>query len=63
VNWLENEERRKEHNLWILNQRIKELSYREGDIIHMTSSANELTYRPDGTYPSLPDYTSTRSLY
>jgi hypothetical protein len=47
LNWLENEIRRKEQYLWILNQKIKDMSYNEGRIIPMSNSTSELTYRPD----------------
>jgi hypothetical protein len=47
LSWLENEIRRKEQYLWILTEKIKELSYREGRIIPMSNTTRELTYRPD----------------
>jgi hypothetical protein len=53
----ENELRRKEHNLWVLNQRITEFSYREDGMIPMTKT-KELTYRAYNMYPSLPDDTN-----
>jgi hypothetical protein len=56
LNWLENEIRTKEQYLWILTEKIKELSYK-GRIIPMSDSTNELTYKAGYTYPSLPDYT------
>jgi hypothetical protein len=46
LNWLENEIRRKEQYLWILTEKIKELSYK-GRIIPMSNTTSELTYRPD----------------
>jgi hypothetical protein len=46
LNWLENEIRRKEQYLWILNQKIKDMSYK-GRIIPMSNTTSELTYRPD----------------
>jgi Flp pilus assembly CpaF family ATPase len=43
--WVENEIKMKENFLNSLDNRIREFSYREGDIIPMTnSSANELTH-------------------
>jgi uncharacterized protein YerC len=57
LNWLENEIERKEQYLWILNQKIKDMSYEGGRIIPMSNSTNESTYRADYTYRSLPDYT------
>ena len=47
--WLDNEIKKKEYHLRTLNNRMREFSYREGDIIPMTNSTNELTYRPDNT--------------
>ncbi len=41
--WLDNEIKKKEYHLRTLNNRIRELSYREWDIIPMTNTANELT--------------------
>jgi uncharacterized protein YerC len=46
LDWLENEIRRKEQYLWILTEKIKELSYK-GRIIPMSNTTSELTYRPD----------------
>jgi hypothetical protein len=46
LNWLENEIRRKQQYLWILTEKIKELSYK-GRIIPMSNTTSELTYRPD----------------
>ena len=56
LNWLENEIRRKEQYLWILTDKIKELSYK-GRIIPLSNRTNEPTYMADYTYPSLPNYT------
>jgi hypothetical protein len=60
--WLDNEIKKKEYHLRTVNNRIREFSYREGDIIPMTNSANEPTYRPDNTYPSFPDDTSIKPI-
>jgi len=60
--WLDNEIKKKEHHLRMLNNRIRELSCREGDIIPMTNTANELTYRPDNTYTPLPEDTSIKPI-
>ncbi len=63
LTWVENEIKKKEYHLRTLNSRIGKFSYREGDIIPMTnSSTNELTYRPDNMYPSLPDNTSVKPI-
>jgi hypothetical protein len=53
LNWLENEIKKKEYHLGGLDNRI-----REREVIPMTNSTNELTYRPDSMYPSLPEETS-----
>ena len=60
--WVENEIKMKENYLNSLDNRIREFSYREGDIIPMTNSTNELTYRPDNIYPPLPDDTSGKPI-
>jgi hypothetical protein len=59
LNWLENEIRRKEQYLWILTEKIKELSYK-GRIIPMSNSSNELTYRPD---PHIYNDPSVRPIF
>jgi hypothetical protein len=60
--WLDNEIKKKEYHLRTLNKRIREFSYREGDIIPMTNTANEPTYRPDNAYPSLPADTRIKPI-
>jgi hypothetical protein len=55
LNWLENEIKMKENYLNSLDYGIRE-------VIPMTNSANELTYRPDNMYPSLPDDTNIKSI-
>lgn len=53
--WLENQIKKKEYHLKVLDNRV-----REGSIIPMTNTTNELTYRADNLYPSLVG-TLTRS--
>jgi hypothetical protein len=53
VDWLENEIRKKEYNLSILDNRTRELTYRGDEIYPMNNSTRGLTYRTDNTYPSL----------
>jgi hypothetical protein len=60
--WVDNEIKKKEYHLRTLNNRIREFSYRTGDIIPMTNTTNELTYRPDNIYPPLPDDTSIKPI-
>jgi hypothetical protein len=60
--WLDKEIRKKEYHLRTLNNRIREFSYRAGDIIPMTNSANEPTYRSDNTYQPLSDDTSSKPI-
>jgi hypothetical protein len=61
--WVENEIKMKENYLNSLDNRIREFSYREGDIIPMTnSSANELTHGVYNMYPPLPDATIIRPI-
>jgi hypothetical protein len=60
--WLDHEIKKKEYHLRTLNNRIKEFPYRQGDIIPMTNSANELTYRPDNMYPPLPNESSIKPI-
>jgi DNA-binding Lrp family transcriptional regulator len=62
LTWVNNEIKKKEYHLRTVNNRIREFSYIEGDIIPMTNSANEPTYRPDNTYSSLPDDTSIKPI-
>ena len=62
LTWVDNEVKKKEHHLRMLNNRIREFSYREGDIIPMTNHTNGLTYRPDNTYPPLPDDRSIKPI-
>ena len=63
LTWVDNEIKKKEYHLRTLNNRIREFSYREGDIIPMTnSSANELTHSVYNMYPPLPDATIIRSI-
>jgi hypothetical protein len=57
VDWLENEIRKKEYNLSILDNRTRELTYR-GDEIYPSTRA--LTYRTDNIYPSLMEDNSIR---
>ena len=52
VHWLENEIRKKECNLSILDNRTRELTYRGDEIYPMNNSTRGLTYRTDNTYPS-----------
>ena len=54
--WVENEIKMKEIYLNSLDNRIREFSYREGDIIPMTNSTNELTYTVDNMYEPLPEH-------
>lgn len=64
VNWLDNQIEKKEYYLKSLNNRICGFSHGERSIIPMTNnSMDELNYRVNNMYPSLPDDTSTRSLY
>jgi hypothetical protein len=64
VNWLDNQIEKKEYYLKSLNNRIWSFSHRERSIIPLTNnSMDELNYRVNNMYPSLPDDTSTRSLY
>ena len=60
VDWLENEIRKKEYNLSILDNRTRELTYRGDEIYPMNNSAKELTYRTDHTYLSLTEDNSIR---
>ena len=63
-NWLENQIEKKEYYLKSLNNRIWSFSHRERSIIPLTNnSMDELAYRVNNMFPSLPDDTSTRSLY
>ena len=62
LTWVDNEIKKKEYHLRMLNNRIRELSCREWDIIPMTNTANELTYRPDNMYPPLPDDPSIKPI-
>jgi hypothetical protein len=55
LNWLENEIKMKENYLNSLDYGIRE-------VIPMTNSANELTYRADNMYPPLPDDTNIKSI-
>jgi hypothetical protein len=55
LNWLENEIKMKENY-------FNSLDYGIRDIIPMTNSINEPTYRPDNTYPPLPDDTSIKPI-
>jgi DNA-binding Lrp family transcriptional regulator len=52
VHWLENEIRKKECNLSILDNRTRELTYRGDEIYPLNNSTRGLTYRTDNTYPS-----------
>lgn len=64
VNWLDNQIEKKEYYLKSLNNRIWSFSHIERSIIPLTNnSMDELTYRVNNMYPSLPNDTSTRSLY
>ena len=53
VHWLENEIRKKEYNLSILDNRTRELTYGGDEIYPMNNITRALTYRTDNTYPSL----------
>ena len=55
LNWLENEIKMKENYLNSLDYGIRE-------VIPMTNSANEPTYRADNMYPPLPDDTSIKPI-
>ena len=60
VDWLENEIRKKEYNLSILDNRTGELSYRGDEIYPMNNITRALTYRTDNIYPSLIEDNSIR---
>jgi DNA-binding Lrp family transcriptional regulator len=60
VDWLENEIRKKEYNLSILDNRTRELTYRGDEIYPMNNSTRGLTYRTDNTYPSHMEVESIR---
>jgi DNA-binding Lrp family transcriptional regulator len=60
VDWLENEIRKKEYNLSILDNRTRGLTYRGDEIYPLNYSTRGLTYRTDNTYPSLMEDNSIR---
>jgi hypothetical protein len=60
VDWLENEIRKKEYNLSILDNRTRGLTYRGDEMYPMNNSTRGLTYRTDNTYPSLMEDMSIR---
>ena len=53
ASWLENEIKKKEYNLSILNNRTMQLTYRGDEIYPMNNKTNELAYRADKIYPAL----------
>jgi len=62
IDWLENEIKKKEYNLITLNNRTRELTYREDEIYPMNNSTKELTYRADKIYPTLMDDNTIRPV-
>ncbi|HET7148449.1 MAG TPA: hypothetical protein VFI73_08120 [Candidatus Nitrosopolaris sp.] len=57
ASWLENEIKKKEYTLSTLNNRTKELTYREDSMYPISSvySTKTLTYRADKIYPTFMD--------
>ncbi len=57
IEWLENEIKKKEYNLSVLDNRTKELKYREDSMYPISSvhSTMALTYSKDGIYPNIED--------
>ncbi|MGA9152974.1 MAG: hypothetical protein WBZ36_20545 [Candidatus Nitrosopolaris sp.] len=60
VDWLENEIRKKEYNLSILDNRTRGFTFRGDEIYPMNSSTRGLNYRTDNIYPSLMEDNSIR---
>ena len=56
ASWLENEIKKKEYNLSILNNRTMQLTYRGDEIYPMNNKTNELAYRADKIYPALMEH-------
>jgi len=59
ASWLENEIKKKEYNLSVLDNRTKELTHREDGMYPISSvhSTKVLTYSKDGIYPNIEDKT------
>ncbi len=62
INWLENEIKKKQYNLSILNSGTRELTYRGDEIYPMNNSTKEQTYRADKISPTLMDDKPIRPL-
>jgi hypothetical protein len=62
ASWLENEIKKKEYNLSILNSGTRELTYREDGIYPMNNSTKELTYRAGKIYPTIMDDKTIRPV-
>jgi hypothetical protein len=64
IECLENEIKKKEYNLSVLDNRTKELMYREVSMYPISSvySAKALTYRADNVYPTFMDDSSIRPV-
>jgi hypothetical protein len=64
INWLENEIKKKQYNLSVLDNRIKELMYREDSMYPISSvySTKALNYRGDKIYPTLMDDNTIRPV-
>jgi hypothetical protein len=62
ASWLENEIKKKEYNLSILNSTTRRLTYRGDEIYPMNNSTKELTYRGDKIYPALMDDKTIRPV-